>query len=119
MAVTTPLILIILDAWPLGRLAGPARGAPPRPPRKEARNNLGILLARRGDLEGAILQFQGALAVQPRAADVLYNLGLTLEHLGRATEARASYRRALTLDPGAEDARAALGRLAAGVAKSD
>ncbi len=30
MGVTLPLVLLILDAWPLGRFAGPGRGAPHR-----------------------------------------------------------------------------------------
>jgi protein O-mannosyl-transferase len=79
---------------------------------KEARNNLGVILAARGDLEGALAQFRAALAVRPRAAELYVNIALTLEQLGRPAEAAASYRAALEIDPGDAAVRAALGRLA-------
>jgi hypothetical protein len=81
---------------------------------KEARNNLGILLAKRGDLEGALLLFQEAVRARPRAAHLHANLAVTLERLGRTAEAAQAYRRALELDPGDREARAALERLGSG-----
>ena len=44
----------------------------------EARNNLGILLARAGQLDEAIDQFRQALALAPGSPDVRRNLELAL-----------------------------------------
>ena len=78
---------------------------------KEARNNLGVLLAGRGDLEGALIQFREALRFRPRAADLHANLALTLEKLGRTAEAEAAYRKSLEFAPNDAAVRAALERL--------
>ena len=44
----------------------------------EARNNLGILLARSGRLDEAIEQFRKALEIDPGSAEVRKNLDIAL-----------------------------------------
>jgi tetratricopeptide (TPR) repeat protein len=65
-------------------------------------NNLGILLAEKGDQAGAIEDYRRALALAPAYAYAHYNLGNSLMETGRAAEAAAEYREALRFRP--EDA---------------
>lgn len=45
----------------------------------DAHNSLGVLLAKRGNLNGAILEFQEALRLAPDNAEARGNLALALE----------------------------------------
>ena len=70
----------------------------------EARNNLGIVLARMGEPDGALREF---MAVNDPAA-AFNNLGAVYMDQKRWTDARAAFRRALALDPTHKKARANL-----------
>jgi tetratricopeptide (TPR) repeat protein len=72
------------------------RKAPGHP---DALHLLGVLAAKRGDHDEAILLIGKALAVAPNFAEGHSNLGNALRAAGRFTEACASYRRAITLRP--------------------
>ncbi len=51
----------------------------------------------RGDLEGAVTQFQRAEQVDPRAFRAAYSLGVVLQRLGRTAEALGALNRALRI----------------------
>jgi Tfp pilus assembly protein PilF len=84
----------------------PARALPiatalaARHPREAPAQHL-LALCRRavGDLAGAAIAFETALALAPRDAAVLGNYGNLLTSLGRAPEAVPFYRRALAIAP--------------------
>jgi protein O-mannosyl-transferase len=61
--------------------------------------NLGVVLARSGDLDGAIEQYRTALKLRPDHTAVYYNLGNAYARKGDAEDALHNYRRALQLDP--------------------
>ncbi len=79
------------------------------PDNDRARNNLGNVLAREGDLAGAIAQYEAVLRLRPESADTHFNFGNALRRLGRTGEAIAHYERALAANPRMPDARTALG----------
>lgn len=65
----------------------------------EARNNLGVLLTRRGDYERAIEIMEAALEApveELARCELEANLGLALEQVGRRKEAVAAYERAIS-----------------------
>lgn len=65
----------------------------------EARNNLGVLLTRRGDYERAIEVMEAALGApleELARCELEANLGLALEQIGRRQEAVAAYERAIS-----------------------
>ncbi len=68
------------------------------------RVNYGLMLARRGDVTGAVVQLRAVLD----EADVHYNLASVHELQGRTDQARLEYRKALELDPQFRDAQARL-----------
>ena len=68
-------------------------------------NNLGLVLARRGDADGALAEFGRAGCDE---ADARANLALVLAQEGRMEEARASYALALAAKPRSEVAREGL-----------
>jgi tetratricopeptide (TPR) repeat protein len=70
------------------------------------RVNYGLMLARRGRTNEAIVQLQAVLS----PSEVHYNLGSVYELQGKREQARAEYRKAVELD---ENATAAKSRLAA------
>jgi tetratricopeptide (TPR) repeat protein len=74
----------------------------------EARVNLGSLLARAGDFEGAIGQVSAALAARPEDAAAHTIMANALLASGRLDEAEAHYRAALATDPELPSARAGL-----------
>jgi tetratricopeptide (TPR) repeat protein len=62
-----------------------------------SRHLLGLICAQRGHHEDAILQFDIALNIDPKAAFAYYNRGIVLQTLRRFAEALASYDAAITL----------------------
>lgn len=64
-----------------------------------AQSNLGRALLSIGQLDGAVMRFRLALALNPNLADVHNSLGAALRELGYLDDAIASYRQALQLDP--------------------
>ncbi|HVW21786.1 MAG TPA: tetratricopeptide repeat protein [Opitutaceae bacterium] len=74
-----------------------------------AHNNLGVVIAERRDLSGALAQFQEALRLEPGYAEAERNLGLTLARQGRPADALPHYRAALRLRPNYPDAEDDLG----------
>ena len=75
----------------------------------QAHNNLGTALARRGEMDGAVDQFEKALAINPNYAQARYNLGLILAQKGRIDDAMIQYQKALATDPGIAQAHNSLG----------
>jgi len=74
-------------------------------------NNLGGLLAERGDYEGAAKLYEKAIEVDPRFVNAHNNLGLALFALGRLEQAEAAHRNALALDSTYVDAYTSLGNV--------
>lgn len=73
-----------------------------------AHNNLGILLALKGQPDQAADEFRAALRLAPRDATVHLNLGTLLARSGRLDEAIAHFEEALRLQPGQPQAEKAL-----------
>jgi len=69
-----------------------------------ARDNLGNVLAVRGEVGEAILQFRQALSINPADAEAHYDLGSALTRMGEAGEAVSQFRQALEINPGFADA---------------
>jgi tetratricopeptide (TPR) repeat protein len=67
-------------------------------------NNLGLLLHRMGDYEGAGVAYQAAIREDPGMCEAVYNLGSLHEDRGEAGEAIQAYLRALELAPDYADA---------------
>ena len=61
--------------------------------------NLGVVLARNGNLDKAIEQYRAALNVKPDYAEAYYNLGNALVRKGEAEDAIDNYRKALKFNP--------------------
>jgi tetratricopeptide (TPR) repeat protein len=84
-----------------------------------ARDNLGNVLAGRGEVPQAIVQFRQALEINPADAEAHYDLGLALTRTGQAGEAVPQFQQALEIKPGFADARNNLGVALAGLGKMD
>ena len=69
------------------------------PDNATAHHQLGMILARTGNLESAIAWFTRAIELDPEAAPLEMNLGNTLAMLGRFDEAVDRFRRAVELEP--------------------
>ena len=65
-----------------------------------AHNNLGVLLAARGDLPAARGEYQAALRIKPDAYDPYNNLGNLSKREGQTEKAVAEYRQSLRIEPG-------------------
>jgi len=61
--------------------------------------NLGVVLARNGNLDKAIEQYRAALNLKPDYAEAYYNLGNALVRKGDAEDAIDNYRKALQFNP--------------------
>lgn len=70
-----------------------------------AHNSLALLLAKRGDMNGALPHFQKASAALPDNASMHHNVGAVLLNLGRIADAAAEFEAALRLDPSRVDSR--------------
>jgi tetratricopeptide (TPR) repeat protein len=62
-----------------------------------SRHLLGLICAQRGHHEDAVLHFNIALSIDPKAAFAYYNRGIVLQTLRRCAEALASYDAAIAL----------------------
>jgi len=69
-----------------------------------AHNNYGLVLAKDGQLQEAIAQYEEALRLKPDFGEVDVNLGLALASSGQRMEAIARYRDALRLNPAQPEA---------------
>jgi tetratricopeptide (TPR) repeat protein len=67
-------------------------------------NNLGLLLHRMGEYEGARSAYAAALEQAPQCAEAAYNLGSLSEDCGEVETAITYYRRALEVSPDYADA---------------
>jgi tetratricopeptide (TPR) repeat protein len=65
-----------------------------------AHNNLGGTLRRRGDLKGAIVNFEKTVELRPGFPDLQDNLGEALTSAGRAEDALPHFAEALRIRPG-------------------
>jgi len=65
-----------------------------------ARNNLGLVYSRTGDLHPAAWQFEEASRLMPRRAEPHNNLGLLWDRADQYAKAADAFGRALQLDPG-------------------
>jgi tetratricopeptide (TPR) repeat protein len=83
------------------------------PNNARAHHNYGLALARRGQSERAIEQYEIALKIQPDFVFAHNGLGAALAERGQAAEAMACYEKALEIDPYSADAHYNLGRLQA------
>lgn len=74
-----------------------------------AHNNLGNILGRSGDVEGAYRQYQLATAINPNLPEAHSSIGDVHTTRGETDLAIAAYQRALSLDPGFPAAHVGLG----------
>jgi tetratricopeptide (TPR) repeat protein len=84
-----------------------------------AHNNLGILLAQRGQLDEAIAHYQRALRINPHYVDAHMNLGVVLAKRGRLDEAIAQCQRAVEIAPDDAQGHNNLGLILAGRGRLD
>src|SRR5688572_1231506 len=82
-----------------GRLRWYQAAVAAHPRNVAARNNLGVALTHRGDLDGAIACFEEAVRIDPTFAYGLCNLADTLDETGRREEAIATYHEAIRQNP--------------------
>lgn len=83
------------------------QGISAEPKGEPCRVNYGLMLARSGRTNEALLQFQAVLSV----AKAHYNIASVLEQQGKRDQARIEYEKALEADPNLLDARARLASL--------
>ena len=80
---------------------------------------LGLSLARRGQLDAAILEFRRALELAPESAGTHWHLGTALASRGEAAAATAHLARAVALDPSNGLAQSDLGSVLAAQGRLD
>ena len=86
-----------------------ARHATEVSPSAETYRNVGIILAKAGNTQEAIREFEMALQLKPNMADTHCNLAVALQRSGRLDEAIAHYEEAVRIDPDYADAHYDLG----------
>jgi tetratricopeptide (TPR) repeat protein len=64
-----------------------------------AQNNLGVALAKRGDIQDAVTRYQIALRLNDSCEEAHNNLGVELVHQGHLDEAIAQFKAALAINP--------------------
>lgn len=64
-----------------------------------AHNNLGLALFQKGDVDGAISQYQASLKIKSNSVEVLNDLGNALLQKGELEEAITNYQKALQIEP--------------------
>lgn len=112
---------LCLAASYLGRLAGDhdkvltalRRGAALRPDHAILRHNLGTAYLARREFAEARIEFEAALAANPRLSDAAVNAGVCAVELGDPNGAEAAFRRAVDINPRQFQAWANLGGLLA------
>jgi len=105
--VPPSLVLGAVLLWSTGCQSEPKSATPLRPavedsgPRLNASTYFahGHLLERQGNYEGAVDQYQRALALAPQMTSARNRLGITLNKLGRHAEATAQFRQAVQQNP--------------------
>ncbi len=75
------------------------------PAHAAAHNNLGILLAMRGETDEAARQFEDVLRLDPNDATAHFNLGALLAKQGKFDDAIPHFERAIAIQPGYDAAR--------------
>ncbi len=73
--------------------------------------NLGVLVAAKGDHAAALACFDAVLAAEPAYASAHYNRGVALQSLGRPREATTAFAKTCALEPEHYDSHRALGFL--------
>ena len=74
-----------------------------------AHNGLGIALDQKGQMDGAIRQFEEAIRLKPRYSSAYCNLGIALNKNGQVDEAIREFREAIRLKPNQVGAHYGLG----------
>jgi tetratricopeptide (TPR) repeat protein len=69
------------------------------PQRPRQHYNLGVVLARNGNLDDAIKHYRTAINIKPDYVEAYYNLGNALARKGDAKDAIYNYRKALQFNP--------------------
>ncbi len=64
-----------------------------------AHNNLGVVLYRMGNYDGALTEFNRTLALNPEQLDAYTNKGLIFMRWGQYEDAQRAFRQVLALDP--------------------
>ncbi|MBI4600859.1 MAG: tetratricopeptide repeat protein [Planctomycetes bacterium] len=82
-----------------------------RPDQPDALYNVGVILSRRGDAEGARRGYEAALELEPDFADARANLGVILAQAGRLDDAAGELARVLELRPDHAEALINLGNV--------
>jgi tetratricopeptide (TPR) repeat protein len=85
----------------------------------EGHNDLGVGLARKGDVAGAIERYRTSLALKPGFDEAENNWGVVLAGLGQLDSAVAHYRRALASNPDNPDAEVNWGNVLVRAGKTD
>ena len=81
--------------------------------------NIAWELARKGQYEAAIVEWEKALKLGPNEANIYLNLGVALARLGRSNEAMAQYQKALEINPAAVEVLVRLGMALAEAGRFD
>jgi Flp pilus assembly protein TadD len=84
-----------------------------------AYHNLGIALYKKGDIDGAISEYEQALSIHPDYPVAHYDLGTALGMKGRTQDAIAEFQQAIRLQPDYADAYSNLGTALCRVGQTD
>jgi len=84
---------------------------PSEPDDAAAHYNLGVALGKKGDPDGAIAEYRGALHLNPNLAEAYDGLGVELGQKGNKDGAIVEFREAIRLKPDFADAHHELGRV--------
>jgi tetratricopeptide (TPR) repeat protein len=76
-----------------------------------AHNDLGVSLARKGQMDEAIACYKKAIKLEPKNANTYFYLGIVLKAKSQLDEAIACYKKAIEIDPNLAVAHGALGEV--------